>query len=92
MAKRLLDILGGLVGTVLLIIIFPFVALATLIDTGRPNFYRQERLGKGAQPYNIIKFRTMVVESEKDGKPQFAKEHNTPGDECWKISPSQSPG
>ena len=77
MAKRLLDILGGLVGTVLLIIIFPFVALATLLDTGRPIFYRQERLGKGAQPYNIIKFRTMVVESEKDGKPQFAKEHDT---------------
>jgi exopolysaccharide biosynthesis polyprenyl glycosylphosphotransferase len=77
MAKRLLDILGGLVGTVLLIIIFPFVALATVLDTGRPIFYRQERLGKGAQPYNIIKFRTMVVESEKDGKPQFAKEHDT---------------
>lgn len=77
MAKRLLDILGGLTGALILIIIFPFVAIAILIDTGRPIFYRQERLGKGAQPYNIFKFRTMVVESEKDGKPQFAKEHDS---------------
>jgi exopolysaccharide biosynthesis polyprenyl glycosylphosphotransferase len=77
MAKRLLDILGGLIGALILVIIFPFVALAILLDTGRPIFYRQERLGKGAQPYNIIKFRTMVVESEKDGKPQFAKEHDS---------------
>jgi exopolysaccharide biosynthesis polyprenyl glycosylphosphotransferase len=77
LGKRVLDIIGGLVGVLGMVIIFPFVALATLIDTGRPIFYSQERLGRGAQPYNIIKFRTMVVESEKDGKPRFAKEHDS---------------
>lgn len=77
LAKRMLDILGGIIGVAFLILIFPFVALGILIDNGRPIFYRQQRLGKGGQPYNIIKFRTMVVESEKDGKPRFAQEHDS---------------
>lgn len=76
LGKRILDIIGGLIGGLILVLIFPFVAIAILLDTGRPIFYRQERLGKGAQPYNIIKFRTMVIESEKDGTPRFAKEHD----------------
>ncbi len=77
LGKRLLDIVGGITGVLFLLIITPFVALATLLDTGRPIFYRQERLGKSAQPYSIFKFRTMVVESEKDGKARFAQEHDT---------------
>lgn len=77
LAKRAIDLLGGVVGFLFLLLIFPFVAIAILIDTGRPIFYVQERFGKGARPYNIIKFRTMVVESEIDGKPRFAKEHDS---------------
>ncbi len=77
LVKRIIDILGGIVGVIILTVIFPFVSIAILLDTGKPIFYRQSRLGKGGQPYNIIKFRTMVVESEKDGKPRFAQEHDT---------------
>jgi exopolysaccharide biosynthesis polyprenyl glycosylphosphotransferase len=77
LAKRFLDIIGGLVGVTFLLLILPFVSLGILLDNGRPIFYRQSRLGKGGQPYNIIKFRTMVVESEKDGKPRFAQEHDS---------------
>ena len=76
LAKRILDLAGGVVGVLFLVLIFPFVAFAILIDTGRPIFYRQERLGKSGRVYSIIKFRTMVVESEKDGTPRFAKEHD----------------
>lgn len=77
MAKRAMDIVGGGVGLIFLMVLLPFIGLAILIDDGGPIFYSQERLGKGAQPYKIIKFRTMVVKSEEDGNPRFASEHDT---------------
>ncbi|MBQ6504141.1 MAG: sugar transferase [Flexilinea sp.] len=76
-AKRLFDILGGLVGMVFLALITPFAALATLIDTGRPVFYTQERLGLRGSTFNIIKFRTMVQNAEMDGVARPASEHDS---------------
>ena len=72
--KRIMDVLGGLVGVLFLAIVFPFVSLVILIDSGRPVFYKQTRSGRGAQPYQILKFRTMVQDAEADGIPQWAKE------------------
>jgi exopolysaccharide biosynthesis polyprenyl glycosylphosphotransferase len=72
--KRIVDVVGGLVGVLFLVVVFPFVSLAILIDSGRPIFYRQTRSGRGAQPYQILKFRTMVQDAEADGVPQWAKE------------------
>lgn len=72
-AKRLFDILGGVIGLVFTAIFYPFTALAILLDSGRPILYSQVRLGKGGQPYSIIKFRTMVQDSEKDGKLRFTE-------------------
>lgn len=72
--KRLLDILGALCGLLLLIVLLPFLAIAILIDDGRPVFYRQERSGRGGQAYYIIKLRTMRRDAEADGKPQWASE------------------
>ena len=74
LGKRLIDILGGLVGVLFMLIVSPFVSLAILIDSGRPVFYNQTRSGRGAQPYQILKFRTMVKDAEADGVPQWAKE------------------
>ena len=72
-SKRIIDIIGGLFGVVLTSFVYPFTALAILLDTGKPIFYRQVRLGKNGQPYNIFKFRTMVQDSEKDGKLRFTE-------------------
>lgn len=72
--KRLIDILGGLIGVICMLVILPFVGLAILIESGRPIFYSQTRLGRGAQPYRIIKFRTMRQDAELDGKPRYAEE------------------
>lgn len=74
--KRFLDILGGLVGVLILVILLPFIGLALMIDDGRPIFYAQKRLGKGGQVYEIIKFRTMRRDAEADGKPQLASEND----------------
>lgn len=75
--KRVIDIIGGLIGLIFLIILFPFVALFTLIDSGRPIFYTQERLGLHGVPFNIIKFRTMIRDAEKDGVARPASEHDS---------------
>jgi len=59
MVKRLMDLILTLVGMVFLIALFPIIAILILIDSGRPVIYSQERLGRGGEPYNIYKFRTM---------------------------------
>ncbi|KPL05932.1 hypothetical protein AMJ86_10370 [bacterium SM23_57] len=72
--KRLMDIIGGLLGVLFLVVILPIVGLAIILDDGLPLFYTQTRLGRGGQPFNIIKFRTMRKDAEASGRPLLAKE------------------
>ena len=67
MAKRLLDVLGALVGLVLLAPVFFAVALWIRIDSPGPVFYRQERVGLGGRTFRIHKFRTMRSDSVPGG-------------------------
>lgn len=76
MLKRSMDILGGLVGMVIFVILYPFVGLAIWIESGKPILYRQIRMGRGGQYYNIYKFRTMRQDAEADGQPQWAEEND----------------
>ena len=76
LAKRILDVLGGLVGTIMMIPLLPFIVLAILINSGRPIFFLQTRLGESGQEYRIIKFRTMRVDAEHDGKARLAQEND----------------
>lgn len=70
--KRILDIIGGSIGTLIFLVLLPFVGLGILLESGRPVFYLQTRLGRGAHPYKIIKFRTMRQDAEKEGEAQWA--------------------
>jgi exopolysaccharide biosynthesis polyprenyl glycosylphosphotransferase len=65
--KRLVDVLGALVGMLILAVLVPFIALAVLLGSGWPVFYTQVRLGRGARPHRIYKFRTMRNDAESDG-------------------------
>ena len=65
--KRVLDVLIGLVGALVLGLLIPLVALANALTSPGPLFYRQERLGKGGRPFTVIKFRSMVRDAEKYG-------------------------
>ena len=76
MLKRGLDILGGVVGMLFLLMLFPFVAIAILVESGKPILYKQMRMGRGGQLYNIYKFRTMRQDAEPDGQPQWAEEND----------------
>jgi exopolysaccharide biosynthesis polyprenyl glycosylphosphotransferase len=72
--KRLVDIVGGLVGSIICILLFPVVGLGVLVESGRPVLYRQVRSGKGGRPFIIHKFRTMHQDAEKDGVVQLTQE------------------
>lgn len=74
--KRLMDILGGFVGVLIFLVIFPFTALAILLESGFPIFYSQARLGKGGSIFRIHKFRTMKNNAEADGEAKFAMEND----------------
>ena len=73
LGKRIIDILGSIVGIFIFAVTFPFVSLAILLDTGFPIFYGQERLGKGGKPFMLYKYRTMVKDAEPDGEARPAK-------------------
>ena len=77
LSKRLLDIIGGLFGLVIFIILLPFLSLAIWLDTGRPVFYSQDRLGKGGVRFMIYKFRSMRQGSDMEGAP-FTTMENDP--------------
>jgi exopolysaccharide biosynthesis polyprenyl glycosylphosphotransferase len=76
LSKSLLDFAGGLIGTLIMLAFFPFISLGILIETGLPIFFLQERLGRGGQPYKIIKFRTMDRDAEKDGIARMTEEND----------------
>lgn len=71
--KRLIDLLGGSLALLIVSPLIPFICLGILLDSGAPIFYKQIRLGRGAHPYNILKFRTMVQNAEPDGKARWAE-------------------
>jgi exopolysaccharide biosynthesis polyprenyl glycosylphosphotransferase len=65
--KRVIDVL---VSGVSLLLSEPFImvaALATMIESGRPVFYSQTRVGFRGQPYRIWKLRTMRTDAERGG-------------------------
>lgn len=65
--KRIFDILTASLGLALFALVLPFVALAIVLESGRPVFYTQERVGQGGKLFHLIKLRTMKQDAEKDG-------------------------
>ncbi len=71
LAKRSMDIAGAVFGLVVLSPIFLATAIAIRVNSTGPVFFRQTRIGRGQQPFTIIKFRTMVRDAE-DRKDEVA--------------------
>ncbi len=65
--KRAFDLSASFVALCVLILPILFIALLVVCTSKGHAFYKQERLGLKGKKFNIIKFRTMVVDAEKDG-------------------------
>jgi exopolysaccharide biosynthesis polyprenyl glycosylphosphotransferase len=74
--KRLLDMVGGAVGSLVFAILLPFLALIIRLDSPGPVLLRQDREGRAGRPFRMVKFRTMVANAEADGQARWA----APGD------------
>jgi exopolysaccharide biosynthesis polyprenyl glycosylphosphotransferase len=75
-SKRLVDIIFAVLGLTLLLILFPFIALAIRIGSRGPIFYSQERSGKAGKSFRLYKFRSMIPDAEEDGEAVWASEHD----------------
>ena len=73
MTKRLFDIVFSVFGLVILAPVFAIVFIILKFTTTGPAIFIQERIGLGGRPFNIYKFRTMIVNNEQDGIPQLAE-------------------
>ena len=73
-AKRTLDIILCLIAMIPGIPLMLVVALAIKLEDGGPVFYKQKRLTKDDREFEILKFRSMIVDAEKDGRPHPAGE------------------
>lgn len=71
--KRAFDMLAS---ALLLVVTLPILIVAGLLvrlTSPGPMFYLQERVGQFGRPFNVIKFRSMRSDAEKDGTPQWAQ-------------------
>ena len=66
--KRLLDIIGGLIGSVFTLIFMVILAPFILIKSPGPLFFKQERVGLNGKRFKMIKFRSMYMDAEERKK------------------------
>ena len=74
--KRLIDLFGSLIGSIIISPILIIIALLIKLTSKGPVFFKQERLGKDGKIFKILKFRTMVVNAEKIGDGLSVKSEN----------------
>jgi len=72
--KRVVDIAASFVLSVLLIPLGLLIAFGIKVSSKGPVFYKQARLGKDFKKFNLLKFRTMVKDAEKENPRWTEKE------------------
>jgi lipopolysaccharide/colanic/teichoic acid biosynthesis glycosyltransferase len=65
--KRLLDLLVSFIGLLLLLSVVILIAVLVRLKIGSPVFFKQVRPGLNGNLFNMVKFRTMTNECDKDG-------------------------
>lgn len=71
--KRAMDIAGGLVGCMFMLIITVFVGPIIYIKSPGPIFYKQERIGQNGRRFYMFKFRSMVMNADAMKKDLMAQ-------------------
>ena len=90
--KRVIDILGSLIGLILLSPVFIVTAILVYIKLGSPIFFVQERVGKDNKVFKMIKFRSMKNDKNKYGEYLSDEERLTPfGEKLRSLSIDELP-
>ncbi|MCD4696867.1 MAG: sugar transferase [Bacteroidales bacterium] len=74
--KRILDIIIALVGIIILLPVYIFVALGVKASSKGPVIYKQERVGLHSKPFYMFKFRSMYNDAEQ-GTPMLSSENDS---------------
>lgn len=77
MLKRLFDFVVALGCLVLFAPLFPLIVLAIRVTSKGPLLYRQQRMGLDGRPFELLKFRSMVVGAEAASGPIWAEEKDS---------------
>ena len=62
-----MDIVAAALGLFLLFPVIFVIALAIAINSGKPVLFRQQRVGRNGRNFHLLKFRTMKIETAKNG-------------------------
>ncbi len=76
--KRVIDVLGGLVGAVFAVILYVIVGIAIKLDSPGPVIFAQERIGKNGRRFKMYKFRSMYIDAE-ERKAELMKQNEMSG-------------
>jgi len=73
LVKRVMDLGGALVGLALTAPLWPLIAYLIKREDGGPVFYKQVRMGLDGRSFEILKFRSMRLDAEADGKAHWTR-------------------
>ena len=65
--KRLFDFVMAVLGITVCFVPMLIIALAIALDSRGPVIYSQRRVGRGGREFTLLKFRSMVIDAERDG-------------------------
>jgi len=65
--KRLIDVISSVMGLIITLPITVIVAIAIRLESDGPILYKQSRVGRRGQTFDVMKFRSMRVDAERDG-------------------------
>ncbi|MCD6331718.1 MAG: sugar transferase [Bacteroidales bacterium] len=74
--KRVLDVITSFIAIVIFSPLFLFLALGVKLSSKGPVLYSHERIGRYGKPFTIYKFRSMVLNAEKDGRPSLSSKND----------------
>lgn len=75
-AKRLLDLFFAIFIGICVLPVMILAAIIVKLESKGPIFFIQERIGEGNRKFNIVKFRSMTTDAEKDG-PKWASKNDS---------------
>jgi len=75
--KRIFDLVCATILLVLALPVMLVTAILIVLESSGPVLYRQERVGLLGTTFNVVKFRSMRTDAEKDGKPRWATSNDS---------------